>query len=166
MSVLLSDDLVTGFVAHLNLELTAHQAYSALANYCSLPSVSYPGFAKLFRREADEEWTHARKFMDYIIRRGNNFPMPAIKEVDIEDRTDMIKLLETAMELELEVLASMNNLHSECDGANDVDAAVFLDDFIREQTEAIAELDSKITIVRRLSSDVHGLYHYDRDLLE
>lgn len=166
MSLLLSEGLISSFTSHLSLELKAHQTYSAFANYCSLLSVAYPGFAKFFRSEADEEWSHSRKFMDFITRRGNNFSMPHIDEVSVKDDTSMLDLLSQAMKLELDVLGSMKSLHGKAEEEHDVDSAVFLEDFIQEQTQAVAELQSRITIVSRFGYDNHGIYHYDQELLD
>ena len=56
----------------INMELYASHMYNALYSYFKSDSVGFPGIAEFFKKSADEEMEHARKFMDYQLIRGGS----------------------------------------------------------------------------------------------
>ncbi|KAL7675908.1 hypothetical protein ACOME3_002168 [Neoechinorhynchus agilis] len=88
----------------INLEFSAAYAYEQMALYCTRSDVALENFAHHFRKEADEEKTHARKFMDYLILRNGKFeaePIPS--PIKYEEFDGIVNLFEIAYKLEQDV---------------------------------------------------------------
>ena len=64
----------------INLELKAFHYYNALYSYFMNDGVGFPGLANYFKKSADEELEHARKFIDYQNTRGG------IVNIDVIER--------------------------------------------------------------------------------
>ena len=64
----------------INLELKAFHYYNALYSYFMNDAVGFPGLGNYFKKSADEELEHARKFIDYQNIRGG------IVNIDVIER--------------------------------------------------------------------------------
>lgn len=161
----LPDDLVLAFYKHLGLELDAFYFYWAVSTHFKVLTSSYPGFAKYFQAESDEERGHAQQIIDFLIKRGHSIAFPMISQQEITNDNPLL-VLEESLEKENQVLDSLNNLHSITEDV-DVDVCNFLEDMISEQQNAIGNLTRKINEIKTLVSDGQikiGLYLYDQKI--
>ncbi|KAA3676759.1 ferritin heavy chain [Paragonimus westermani] len=67
---ILGVELQSGFNDQVMIEYEAFYIYENMAAYFSRPEVGLHGFAKFFRKAADEEIEHARKFSEFINKRN------------------------------------------------------------------------------------------------
>ncbi|KAF6778538.1 hypothetical protein AHF37_02114 [Paragonimus kellicotti] len=67
---ILGIELESGFNDQVMIEYEAFYIYENMAAYFSRPEVGLHGFAKFFRKAADEEIEHARKVSDFINKRN------------------------------------------------------------------------------------------------
>jgi ferritin heavy chain len=160
----LPNNLVEALHDHLTLELEAFYFYWAASTKFKSIYTSYPGFAKYFQAESDEEKSHAQQIIDFLIKRGYNVKFPGFLPFT-EIGKDPLKVLEQSSIKEDEVLISLQNLYNL--GQNCIDLSSFLEGMIVEQQTAISKLHQMINELTTLTSDSYsiGLYLYDQKLL-
>lgn len=148
----------------INMELRASYVYQAMSAHFAHDSVALPGFAARFRKEAEEERSHALKFVDYLNKRGG-----CVRFTDIAAPNGTWKsareALESALQLEKDVNTSLLNLHSLADESGDPHLADFIEEeFLDDQVESLKELADMITQLDRCGNDGLGLYLFDQKL--
>lgn len=146
------------------MEFGASYVYQSIAAYLSHDSVALPGLSAHFRKEAEEERSHALKFVDYLVKRGG-----VVKFSDIKAPTNVWKsareILEAALELEKAVNASLLKLHVLADESNDPHLADFIEEqFLDDQVESLKEISDLITQLDRCGNEGLGLYLFDQKM--
>lgn len=146
------------------MEFGASYVYQSIAAYLSHDSVALPGLSAHFRKEAEEERSHALKFVDYLVKRGG-----VVKFSDIKASTNVWKsareILEAALELEKAVNASLLKLHALADESNDPHLADFIEEqFLDDQVESLKEISDLITQLDRCGNEGLGLYLFDQKM--
>lgn len=148
----------------INMELYASHMYNALYSYFKSDSVGFPGIAEFFKKSADEEMEHARKFMDYQVTRGGYVRIGEIPEPVFSFKTSDSQLyqgIKAAISLEKKVYDSIINISKSC---NDVGLEDFLDEFVQEQLSAQYELGTRLRQLNHIGNDGHGLVDYDKNM--
>ena len=148
----------------INMEFAASYVYQSLAAHFAHDSVALPGLAARFRKEAEEERSHALKFVDYLTKRGG-----FVKFTDISAPSASWKSaregLEAALSLEKDVNSSLLKLHELADEASDPHLADFIEEeFLDDQVESLKELADLITQLDRCGNEGLGLYLFDQKL--
>ena len=64
----MNNELLKLLLQQILIEFDAAKMYEILANRCNI--LALEGFESFFRKNSDEEKTHARIFMKYILARG------------------------------------------------------------------------------------------------
>lgn len=151
----------------INLELKAFHYYNALYSYFMSDSVGFPGLAKYFKKCADEEIEHARKFIDYQNTRGGQVNIDSLERPYFNfdeslDESILYQALNIALNLEQGVYNSIQNMYKNC---NDPGLEDFLDEFTKEQLEAQYDLGMKLRQLKTIGKDGHGLIHFDNEML-
>lgn len=159
-----ADTCESAINAQINMELGASYVYQSLAAHFAHDSVALPGFAAHFRKEAEEERSHALKFVDYMTKRGGS-----VRFSDISAPTATCKsardALETALNLEKEVNASLLKLHSIAGDAGDPHLADFIEEeFLEDQVQSLKEISDMIAQLDRCGNEGLGLYLFDQKL--
>ena len=145
-------------VDEIQLEFQASHTYRAYASFFSHPEVSYPGFAKFFREEAEDELKHADAFIKYHQDRGGFVILPTVNGVD--NRISPVNALRKSIELEYIVLNNLERINE----IADIQTQVFIQDYIIIQTNSIAKLTALLTKASRVENDNVGLYLIDKEL--
>lgn len=157
----LTDTLEKAFNDQITLEFSASHVYRQLA--IELDLLDLAGMAEWMRAQADEEITHANKFIDHLDSRDNRpqigeIPAPKVKV------TSALDAFRIALEHEEKVSAAIRNLRKLIDEEGDLDSRPLLDEFIVEQIE---EEDTVRGIIGRLEivgDDGSGLLRLDNEL--
>ena len=159
-----AESVESGINAQINMELSASYAYQAMAVYFSHDSVALPGLAKHFAHEADEERSHALKFVDYMTKRGGKviFSSIAAPQMDLKSAKNAI---EEAIKMEKDVNASLLRLHAMAGEAGDAHLSDFIEsEFLEDQVDTLKELADMLTQLERCGCDGLGLYLFDQKL--
>lgn len=159
-----SESCESAINSQINMEFAASYVYQAMAAHFAHDSIALPGLAAHFRKEAEEERSHALKFVDYLTKRGG-----LVKFSDISAPSGSWKsareALEAALNLEKAVNASLLKLHSLADEQNDPHLADFIEEeFLDDQVETLKELADLITQLDRCGNEGLGLYLFDQKL--
>ncbi len=150
----------------INMELLASYTYKSMYFYFSQDSVALPGLANFFKKESEEENEHAMKFIDYISSRGGQLMLKSI-EAPKNGWNSAFECLESSLEMEKAVNASLLNLHSIGGANNDPHLCDFIEsDFLDDQVKAIKKLSDFITQLKRCGTEGLGLFIFDKKISE
>ena len=132
-------------------EFTASAQYVAMAIYFDAEGL--PELAGFFYRQAEEERTHAMKFVHFLLEAGAKPIIPATPEVR-NDFEDAAELVQTALNQELKVTDQINNLVSAAIAEGDHTSNQFLQWFVTEQVE---EVDTMTTLLQTIQHSAGNL---------
>merc|ERR1712241_800226 len=96
----------------INMELYASYVYLSMSFYFSRDDVAFPGFAKYFKKNSDEEREHAQKFMEYQNNRGGRIVLQDVGKPAQDEWGSPVEAIEAALELEKTVNQSILDLHA------------------------------------------------------
>lgn len=150
--------------SQINMEFAASYVYQAISTHLAHDSIALPGLAAHFRKEAEEERSHALKFVDYMTKRGGFVHFTDIPAPSGSWKTAR-EALEAALSLEKAVNASLLKLHGLADEHNDPHLADFIEEeFLEDQVKTLKELADLITQLDRCGNEGLGLYLFDQKL--
>lgn len=144
--LLWSDQDMTRLNDHINIELSNFATYIAISTFLDRDSVGLRGLALKFRREANEELTHAQTFIDFQNSRGGKVSQLTYQQADIENLsansdTLMIDVYKLALELEKKTFDSLTCMH---DNTEDAALQDLIEQFLQEQITTQKELNDTI----------------------
>lgn len=157
----LNDKLENAFNDQVTMELQASNVYRQLA--IELDRLDLDGMAKWMRAQAEEEITHAEKFIDHLSSRDNHAKIGQIEAPDlqVESALDAFRL---ALQHEEKVSASIRALWNLASEERDVDSRPLLDFFVDEQIQEEDTVRNIIGRIELIDSDGHGLLRIDEEL--
>ena len=88
--------------------------------------MALPGFAKYFKKSADEEKEHAEKLMKFQVQRGGRVVLNDIKKPAKDEWGSGLEAMQAALELERSVNQALLDLHKIADANNDFQVRFFL----------------------------------------
>lgn len=149
----------------INMELQASYVYQSMAFYFDRDDVALPGFSKFFKHNSEEEREHAEKLMKYLNSRGGRIVLKDVKRPDLDEWGNGLSALQTALNLEKQVNASLLSLHAVASTHNDPHLSNFLEEvFLTEQVESIKQLGDMITRLNRAGPQGLGEFMFDKEL--
>lgn len=139
-------------------EFSAHQQYIAVAVWYD--GQSLPRLASHFYRQALEERNHAMMIVRYLLDQGIDVHIPGVDEVrnDFGSARDPVEL---ALAQEKEVTDQFVELAKTARDEGDYLGEQFLQWFLQEQVEEVAQMGSLLTIVDRAGDN---LFHVEEFL--
>lgn len=152
-------DLGEAMLRHIKLELQAAHNYKTLSYVCAHPKLALDGFSKYFLSQAEEELKHADAFIKHHMKRGGNYICPSLDS--FQPSQNVTDFFTQAYEMEDNVLSSLGDLHQMVD----IETQIFIEYYIQHQTDALAELKTLDTKLKRVSDSGTGLYLLDRELM-
>jgi ferritin len=142
-------------------ELYSSYLYLSMAAYFEAENL--PGAAHWMKVQAQEEIIHAMKFFDFLNERGERVILGSIDQP--EAKFASIKgVFEKTLEHEQLVTASINDLYSLAEKANDNASKVFLQWFINEQVEEEKSPADILGKLKYVSNDPAGFLILDKEL--
>ncbi len=145
----------------INKELYSAYLYLDMSNWYTERNLD--GFANWFAVQAQEEFSHASLFTQYLHNCGEEVKLLAIGQPDKVFK-DVLDPLTAALEHEQFVTASINNIYFEAQNAKDLRTQEFLHWFIKEQAEEEKNADELIQKTKLVGSSGAGLFVYDAEL--
>lgn len=153
----------------ITLELFASHCYLYLFEYFNRDQIGYKNIAQYFKKQSNEEKSHAEEFIKYqglrggivrfdIIEKPNDF----INHNQMNIKSDLQMAFEYALNLEQEVYQNLLNLHKLSEEKNDPSFCDYLEgNFLNEQLDAINELSIYIGQLSKIKFDGFGLFQFD-----
>jgi ferritin len=157
----MSPGLEEAFNRQITLELESSLAYLQMAAH--LEHRSLTGMSSWMRIQSEEERSHALRFVDYVLDRGNEVRIGAIVAPGGEFAavTDVFR---AALEHERTVSAAIRDLYQAASTEMDVASYPLLQWFLQEQVEEEATVTSIIDQLELIGDDGGALLVLDREL--
>ncbi|XP_026064342.1 ferritin, middle subunit-like [Carassius auratus] len=153
----------------INLELYASYIYTSMAFYFKRDDVAFPGFAKFFKKNSEEEREHAEKFMEFQNKRGGRIMLQDIKKPDRDMWGNGLIAMQCALQLEKNVNQALLDLHKVASEKGDPHLCDFLEThYLNEQVEAIKKLGDHITNLSKMDAGNNRMaeYLFDKHTLD
>lgn len=148
--MLATDKLIAEFNAQVGHELGASHQYVAIASYFDRENL--PELARFFYRQADEERTHAMRFVHFVNDVDGLVEIPQIPapKSDFASAEEAVSL---SLEWEREVTEQIYGLVDLAKDESNHIALRFLDWFVTEQLEEVNSIGTLLGIVQRAGED-------------
>ena len=149
----------------LNDQLNAESfsAYLYLSMSAYFESLNLKGFASWMNIQAMEEYTHARKFYDYILQRGGSIILQPI-EGPQTSWNSCEEAFEAALEHERYITARISSLMDLSIEEKDHAVNIFLQWFVTEQVEEEENVGNTLEQIKMMGETKQGIYMLDREL--
>ncbi len=144
--MLISRDLASAFNQQIGNEFGASMQYVAIAAHFQQKQLTL--LAKLFMEQADEERTHAMKFVQYVLDTKGELALPAIAAPKPTFASSE-EAVAAALAWEEEVTRQIGRLMDLAVKENDYLAQSFLQWFIDEQLEEVVKMDRLLGVIRQ-----------------
>ncbi len=149
--MLIHEELEYAINDQVGREFGASLQYYNIAAY--FDGDDLPELAAFFYRQAEEEKTHAVKFLHYIVETGGRVQIPAISAPD-HQFASAEAAVQKALDWEVEVTEQINNLMDLAQRQNDHIAQDFLRWFVTEQLEEVSTMSTLLNVVRRAGENL------------
>lgn len=126
----MDSELVSALQGQLNRERTNAQIYFYCATVCD--NLAYSGFAKYFRKQAQDELGHAKKFEEFLVSKRIQPEYMAIGS--IVQMNDLSALAYRVVATEQNTTHELKKLYELADG-EDAQVCALLDTLLLEQIE-------------------------------
>jgi ferritin len=155
--MLISEALAKAMSEQVGREYFAAIQYDMVAAYFEREAL--PHLTRLFRAQADEELSHARKFIDYVTEAGGVIEIPLIQGAQ-PTFTGVEEAVQTALDNELAVTKSISSLMDQAIEEGDHIARGLLQWFLDEQLEEVSLQQDLLKVVQRANGDLNYVEQY------
>jgi len=138
-------------------EFTASQQYVALAVW--FDGQDLPQLAKHFYRQSLEERNHAMMIVQYLLDNDIRPAIPGIDEVR-NDFSEAVDLVALALKQEKEVTDEIINLAKVARDEDDYKGEQFMQWFLKEQVEEVAQMTTLLNVVKRANGNLFDVENY------
>jgi ferritin len=156
---MISETLQNAINDQIKAELDSSYLYLAMASWCH--SVDFPGFAKWFEKQADEEREHAEKFYEYVIDRGGRVILKGLDTPQADFGT-LEKAFQQTLDHERVVTKRINKIFEMAVAEKDFATQEMLNWFVKEQVEEEATAELMLAQVRMAENKPGNLLYLDR----
>jgi bacterioferritin B len=138
-------------------EFSASQQYVALAVWFDRQDL--PQLAKHFYRQSLEERNHAMMIVQYLLDNDIAPTIPGIDDVrtDFDEAADLVSL---ALKQEKDVTEEIINLAKIARDEDDYKGEQFMQWFLKEQVEEVAQMTTLLNVVRRASGNLFDVENF------
>jgi bacterioferritin B len=143
--------------AQVRNEFTASQQYIALAVW--FDGQDLPQLAKHFYRQSLEERNHAMMIVQYLLDNDIQPAIPGVAEVR-NDFTDAAELIEVALNQERTVTDEVIALAKSARDEDDYKGEQFMQWFLKEQVEEVAQMSTLLNVVRRAAGNLFDVENF------
>ena len=144
--MLISDTLNDAINEQIGHEFGAMLQYVAIATY--FDGEALPQLAQHFYRQAEEERTHAMRFVHYLVEVGGAVGIPAIPAVK-SGFASAEEAVQLSLDQEMTVTRQINALMDQAIKGNDHAARGMLEWFVTEQVEEVSSMETLLKMVQR-----------------
>ncbi len=145
----------------INAEIFSFYLYLAMSTH--FQQANFGGFARWMRAQAQEEMSHALKFIDYVHERGGAVTLTAIEQPK-GTWPSVVAAFTDAYAHERTITKRINTLMDKAIAAKDHATANLLQWFVKEQVEEEATLDPIVTRLQAIGDAPGALYYLDHEL--
>jgi ferritin len=145
----------------VTMELASAASYLQMSAYFSHQNLD--GMSRWMRAQADEERSHADRFLDFILDRGGK-AIIGETEAPRAEFSGPEEVFATALAQEEAVTAAIHDLYRLAGDLGDLASIPFLLDFISEQTEEEAMVSAIVDRLTLAAGQAGALFILDHEL--
>ena len=145
----------------VHAEFFSFYLYLSVSSYFKTQHLD--GFAHWMHVQAQEEYLHAMKLVDYLNERGGVVRLMALDAPQTE-WSSPAAAVEAVLEHEQYITDRINDVVSLAVAENDHATTVLMHWFVNEQVEEVATADTLYNQVKMVQGSPHGLLMIDREL--
>ncbi len=160
---MISERMANELNKQINAELYSSYLYLSMSAWCD--NAGYRGFSAWMRAQADEEYTHAMKFYDYMLDVGGKIVLEQIEKPQT-DWNSPYELFEAVKKHELHVTQLINDLVAVAVEEKDYATNIFLQWFVTEQIEEVSNVSEIIDKFKMIGESKESFYFLDKELGE
>lgn len=144
--MLINPELAKAINTQIGNEFGASMQYLSIAGHFQTQKLML--LSKMFFEQAEEEKTHAMKFVHYLLDTQGELQIPAIAapKAKFASAEEAVK---AALTWEQEVTGQVKNLMDLAVAQNDYLAQNFLQWFVDEQLEEVNKMDQMLSVIQR-----------------
>lgn len=157
----MTDDLTSAFNDQITMELASSVAYLQMCAHFEAENLI--GMASWMLMQSEEEKEHARRFMSFVLDRGNGVRLGAI-EAPESSFESVENVFETALAQEQSVTKAIHDLYRLASDGGDLASFPFLQSFIEEQNEEEATVETILERVRLAGGESSAILLLDHEL--
>jgi len=154
-------DVYAAINDQVNNELSASHSYLAMAGVCE--ALNFPGAARWFRLQSEEERGHALRLFDFIHNRNHAVTLRKIT-VETASATTLLQIFQAALAQEEQVSQQIDALYDLAMKEKDFAAVVEMQWFVTEQVEEEKSARDIIAKLEMAGNDASALLEIDREL--
>ena len=147
----------------IHAEFFSFYLYLSLSSYFKARHLD--GFAHWMHVQAQEEYGHAMKLVEYLNERGGTVRLLALDEPQSEWESP-VAATQAVLEHEKYISERINSLVDLARAENDHATTVLLHWYVKEQVEEVATSDTLYNQVKMVEQSPHGLLMLDRELAQ
>lgn len=155
---MLKKTILDGLNKQIQQELAASYGYLGMSVWFDQQVLK--GFAKYFRKQAEEEREHAMKLLDYVQDRNGEVALGTVESAKTSFGS-VLDALKAALEAERSNTASINALYNAAQKEGDLATQNMLQWFINEQVEEEKWAEELVTLGEKLASHGPALFMLD-----
>jgi ferritin len=145
----------------INSELYSWYLYLSMSAY--FENENWSGFAKWMKVQAEEEYTHAMKFFDYVLQTGGKINLTQITAPKA-NWNSVLDVFQDTLSHEQEVTKSIYNIVELSAAEKDHATSIFLQWFVNEQVEEESTVEKILTKIKMGGDNKNALIFLDREL--
>tara|TARA_Y100001968_G_scaffold235093_1_gene218245 strand:- start:1166 stop:1711 length:546 start_codon:yes stop_codon:yes gene_type:complete len=153
-------DLLEALYQHTSLERVSSAQYLAMSLWFLERELR--GFSSFYKKESLAEQEHGFNFAKYIIARGQTVVLDDVSK-PLQNWNTVEDLLTLSFQMEADVTASVHQLYSMAERANDTRTTVFLDPVIDEQIKSEDDMAYLLGKVKFAKNDPSALFIIDNE---
>jgi ferritin len=158
---MLSKPVLEAMNDQIGHEMASAYLYLSMAAY--FESENLPGFAKWMRVQFQEEQSHAMKFLEYILDRGEKVNLAAIPQPQANFASPL-EVFEKTYGHEQKVTHLILRIYEIATKENDIASQIFLQWFINEQVEEEKNASDVLVLLKKIGPSVGSLYQLDHNM--
>jgi ferritin len=157
----MNERLETALNEQIHAEFFSFYLYLSVSTY--FKTIHLDGFAHWMQVQAQEEFTHAMKLVDFLSERGGTVRLMALDAPQAEWDSP-VAATETVINHERHISRRINDLVDLATEVKDHASTVLLHWYVNEQVEEEATADTLFNQVRMVGDSPFGLLMLDREL--
>jgi ferritin len=149
--MLISEKINHAFNQQIGHELGNSNQYLTIGSYFEREALF--GLAKIYQKQAEEERTHALKFVKFLHDAGGKVAIPAIP-APRSDFNSAVDAAQHALDSELLTTRQIYDLVGLATEEKNYVALNFLQWFVNEQLEEVSSAETRLAVIRRAGPNV------------
>ena len=156
---LISNEIEMLLNQQVKKEAYSSAVYLSMASWCNRNGYDFS--SEYFFKQAEEERQHQLKFYKYVLDMGGNAVSPEITGIKLEYNS-FREVFEEALDQEISVTQSINNIYARCLKSQDFVTMEFLNWFLKEQREEEYKARRALELFEVIGEEGTGRWQIDK----